>query len=102
MPPGCRNNKRYQDVLAILNAGINVICAFNVQHLDSLKDVVERVTGVVIREPCPTASSNRLIRIVNLDLATEDLIDRLGGKSMPKEDFRSGELLPGRESVGLA
>ncbi|HEV3023999.1 MAG TPA: sensor histidine kinase KdpD, partial [Pirellulales bacterium] len=48
--PDCRHHKRYQDVLEILNAGINVICAFNVQHLESLKDVVERVTGVVIRE----------------------------------------------------
>ncbi|HWC89380.1 MAG TPA: sensor histidine kinase KdpD, partial [Pirellulales bacterium] len=44
-PPGCRNGKRYQDVYQILDAGINVICAFNVQHLESLKDVVQRVTG---------------------------------------------------------
>src|SRR5882724_4293640 len=47
--PDSRNRKRYQDVLDILETGINVICAFNVQHLESLKDLVERVTGVVIR-----------------------------------------------------
>ena len=47
--PGSRNRKRYQDVLDILDAGINVICAFNVQHLESLKDLVERATGV--RDP---------------------------------------------------
>ena len=54
--PGSRNNKRYQDVYDILDAGINVICAFNVQHLESLKDVVERVTGVAIRETVPDNS----------------------------------------------
>src|SRR5260221_1880170 len=51
--PGSRNKKRYQDVFELLDAGINVICAFNVQHLESLKDVVERATGVAIRETVP-------------------------------------------------
>jgi two-component system sensor histidine kinase KdpD len=79
--PGSRNHKRYQDVLDILDAGINVICAFNVQHLESLKDVVERTTGVVIRETVPDSFLKRADQIVNLDLATEDLLDRLrGGK----------------------
>ena len=51
--PGSHNRKRYQDVLELLDAGINVIGAFNVQHLESLKDIVERVTGVPIRETVP-------------------------------------------------
>ena len=75
--PGSRNAKRYQDVQEILNAGINVICAFNVQHLESLKDVVERVTGVVIRETVPDTFLAQADQVVNLDLAVEDLTDRL-------------------------
>jgi len=76
-PPGSRNRKRYQDVLEILDAGINVICAFNVQHLETLKDVVERVTGVHIRETVPDSFLKQADQVVNLDLATEDLLDRL-------------------------
>lgn len=75
--PGSRNRKRYEDVLDILAAGINVICAFNVQHLETLKDIVERVTGVVIRETVPDSFLRQADQVVNLDLATEDLIDRL-------------------------
>ena len=75
--PGSRNTRRYQDVLALVDAGINVICAFNVQHLESLKDVVERATGVVIRETVPDTLLKRADQIVNLDLAVEDLLDRL-------------------------
>ncbi|HUY32634.1 MAG TPA: universal stress protein [Pirellulales bacterium] len=75
--PNSRHPKRYQDVLAILDAGINVICAFNVQHLESLKDVVERVTGVVIRETVPDTFLKQADQIVNIDLDVDDLLDRL-------------------------
>jgi len=75
--PDSRNSKRYQDVLDILEARINVICAFNVQHLESLKEVVERATGVVIRETVPDSFLKQADQIVNLDLATEDLLERL-------------------------
>src|SRR5262250_177542 len=75
--PGSRNKKRYQDVLELLDAGINVICAFNVQHLESLKNVVERVTGVVIRETVPDSFLKQADQVVNLDLAAEDLMERL-------------------------
>jgi two-component system sensor histidine kinase KdpD len=75
--PNLRNRKRYQDVLDILAAGINVICAFNVQHLESLKNVVERVTGVVIRETVPDSFLRHADQVVNLDLASEDLLERL-------------------------
>ena len=75
--PGSRNRKRYQDVLELLAAGINVICAFNVQHLESLKDVVERVTGVVIHETVPDRFLKQADQVVNLDLDAEDLLERL-------------------------
>jgi len=79
--PGSRNRRRYQDVLALLDAGINVIGAFNIQHLESLNDVVQRVTGVAIRETVPDSFLKRADQVVNLDLAVEDLIERLqGGK----------------------
>lgn len=75
--PGSRNKKRYQDVLTILEAGINVVGALNIQHLESLKDLVERVTGVVIRETVPDTFLKEADQIVNLDLAVEDLLERL-------------------------
>jgi len=75
--PGSRNRRRYQDVLALLDAGINVIGAFNIQHLESLNDVVQRVTGVAIRETVPDSFLKRADQVVNLDLAVEDLIERL-------------------------
>jgi two-component system sensor histidine kinase KdpD len=75
--PGSRNRKRYQDVLELLDAGINVIGAFNVQHLESLKDVVERFTGVAIRETVPDSFLKQADQVVNLDLSIEDLQERL-------------------------
>jgi two-component system sensor histidine kinase KdpD len=75
--PGSHNRKRYQDVLELLDAGINVIGAFNVQHLESLKDIVERVTGVPIRETVPDSFLKQADQVVNLDLAVEDLQERL-------------------------
>jgi two-component system, OmpR family, sensor histidine kinase KdpD len=75
--PGSRNPKRYQDVYALLDAGVNVISAFNIQHLESLKDMVERATGVHIRETVPDTFLKQADQVVNLDLAVEDLLDRL-------------------------
>ena len=75
--PGSRNRKRYQDVLELLDAGINVIGAFNVQHLESLKDVVERVAGIPIRETVPDSFLKQADQVVNLDLSVEDLQERL-------------------------
>jgi two-component system sensor histidine kinase KdpD len=84
--PGSRNRKRYQDVLELLDAGINVIGAFNVQHLESLKDIVERVTGVVIRETIPDSFLKQADQVVNLDLAVEDLQERLRGGKIYADD----------------
>jgi len=75
--PFCRNKKRYQDVLDLLDAGINVICAFNVQHLESLNDMVKQATSVVVRETVPDSILKRADQVVDIDLAVEDLIDRL-------------------------
>jgi len=104
--PDARNRKRYQDVLDILEAGINVICAFNVQHLESLKDIVERATRVVIRETVPDSFLKRADQVVNLDLAAEDLLERLrAGKIYDQEKvewalahfFKEGNLATLRE-----
>jgi len=76
-PPGSRHRKRHQDVEALLAAGIHVIGAMNVQHLDSLNDLIERVTGVRVRETVPDAFLELADQVVNLDLAVEDLLDRL-------------------------
>jgi two-component system sensor histidine kinase KdpD len=79
--PGSRNRKRYQDVLELLDAGINVIGAFNVQHLESLNDLIERITSVNVRETIPDSFLKQADQVVNLDLAVEDLQERLrGGK----------------------
>ena len=84
--PGSRNRKRYQDVLELLEAGINVICAFNVQHLESLNDLVKQATDVVVRETIPDSFLKQADQVVNLDLAVEDLIERLrAGKIYSQE-----------------
>jgi two-component system sensor histidine kinase KdpD len=75
--PFCKNKKRYQDVVDLLEAGINIICAFNVQHLESLNDLVKQATRVVVREMVPDSILRRADQVVDIDLAVEDLIDRL-------------------------
>jgi len=82
--PGSRNAKRYQDVFEILGAGINVICAFNIQHLESLNDIIQRVTAVKVRETVPDTFLRQADQVVNVDLAVEDLLERL----------RSGRVYP--------
>jgi two-component system sensor histidine kinase KdpD len=84
--PGSRNRKRYQDVIELLDAGINVIGAFNVQHLESLNDLVSRNAGVTVRETVPDSFLKQADQIVNLDLSVEDLLERLkAGKIYPPD-----------------
>ena len=84
--PGSKNRKRYQDVLDLLAAGINVIGALNVQHLESLNDLIARNTGVTVRETVPDSFLEQADQIVNLDLAVEDLLERLkAGKIYPQD-----------------
>jgi len=75
--PGSKNKKRFQDVLDLLAAGINVIGALNIQHLESLKNVVEEASKVAIRETVPDRLLKEAVQVVNLDLAVEDLLERL-------------------------
>jgi two-component system, OmpR family, sensor histidine kinase KdpD len=75
--PGSRNAKRYQDVEEILAAGIHVISTLDIQHLESLYDTVEQVTGVKVRERIPDRVVAEADQIVNVDITTEDLRRRL-------------------------
>jgi len=84
--PGSKNKKRYQDVLDLLGHGINVIGALNIQHLESLNDLIQRNTAVTVRETVPDAFLEQADQVVNLDLAVEDLVERLkAGKIYPTE-----------------
>src|SRR5438034_3160886 len=84
--PGSRNAKRYQDVEELLRAGINVISTLNIQHLESLYDLVEKATGVKVKERLPDYIIGMADQLVNVDLSAEDLRDRLlAGKIYPKE-----------------
>ena len=75
--PGSRHPYRYQDVGELLDAGIDVYTTVNIQHLESLNDVVERLTGVRVRETVPDAVFDRARDIVLVDLPPRELIERL-------------------------
>ncbi|HEX6965372.1 MAG TPA: universal stress protein [Gemmatimonadaceae bacterium] len=84
--PGAKHRKRWEDVLELLDHGINVISAVNVQHLESLNDVVQRTLGVMVRETVPDWVVARADQVVNIDLSAEDLRQRLlEGKIYGKE-----------------
>src|SRR5262245_9058396 len=75
--PGSRHEKRYQDVLDILDAGIHVMTAVNIQHLETLNDAVARVTGVRVRETVPDTFLDRADEVINVDVTVEELRNRL-------------------------
>ncbi len=88
--PGSRNAKRYQDVQDVLAAGIHVISAMNIQHLESLYNTVENLVGVKVRERVPDAVLAEADQVVNIDLAAEDLQQRLrDGKIYPRDRVQS-------------
>jgi two-component system sensor histidine kinase KdpD len=74
---GSQNEKRWQDVITILNAGINVISAVNIQHIESLNEEVEEITGAIINERIPDKVLQLADEVVNIDLTADELIDRL-------------------------
>src|SRR6201993_599282 len=74
--PGSRHPKRYMDVEELLVAGIDVYTTLNVQHLESLNDVVAQITGVIVQETVPDAVLERADEIELVDLPPEDLLDR--------------------------
>lgn len=75
--PGSRHPKRWQDVEELLNAGINVYTTINVQHLESLNDVVARITGVWVKETVPDAVFDKADEISLVDIPSEELLKRL-------------------------
>lgn len=104
--PGSRHPKRYQDVLELLAAGIDVYTTVNVQHLDSLNDIVGGITGITIRETLPDRVFDEADEVVLVDLTPDDLLQRLkeGKVYFPEQAaraiqnfFRKGNLLALRE-----
>ena len=84
--PGSRHPKRYQDVEELIRAGVHVITTVNVQHLESLHDLVERFTGVKVKERVPDYVLAEADQIINVDVSAEDLQERLrGGKVYPPD-----------------
>jgi two-component system, OmpR family, sensor histidine kinase KdpD len=75
--PGSAHEKRYEDVLDILDAGIGVLTAVNIQHLETLNDAVGRVTGVHVRETVPDTFLDRADEVVNVDVTVQELQSRL-------------------------
>jgi two-component system sensor histidine kinase KdpD len=75
--PGSPHEKRYQDVLELLDAGINVITAVNIQHIESLNDAIASTTGVRVRETIPDWVLKRADEVVNVDVSVETLRTRL-------------------------
>jgi len=75
--PGSKNRKRYEDVLELLDAGINVMTAVNIQHLETLNDAVNRSANTVIRETVPDSFLKRADEVVNVDVTVNELRNRL-------------------------
>ncbi len=84
--PGSRHEKRYQDVEELLACGINVITAVNIQHLEGLRPLVKRITGIEVKETLPDAFLSRADQVVTVDISVEELRQRLReGKIYPQE-----------------
>ena len=75
--PGSKHEKRYQDVEEILDAGIHVISTLNIQHLESLYEIVEKSTGVKVRERIPDWVVTGADEVVNVDVSVDDLRERI-------------------------
>ncbi len=104
--PGSRHDKRYEDVLDLLEAGIHVMTAVNIQHLETLNDAVAKATGVRVRETVPDTFLDRADEVINVDVTVEELRNRLrAGKIYRPEKveqaltnfFRKGNLSTLRE-----
>jgi two-component system sensor histidine kinase KdpD len=104
--PGTRHKKRWQEVQELLCAGISVYTTVNVQHLESLNDIVRQITGVIVRETLPDSFMDRADEIELIDLPPDDLLQRLkeGKVYIPEQAekamenfFRKGNLIALRE-----
>ncbi len=103
---GSKNEKRWQDVMEILDTGINVISAINIQHIESLNDDIRQITGIEVKERVPDSVLAQANEVVNIDLTAEELIDRLKEGKIYKAEkintalqnfFRSENILQLRE-----
>lgn len=74
---GSKNEKRWQDVMDIIDAGINVISAVNIQHIESLNDDIKEITGIEVKERIPDSVLKAADEVVNIDLTADELITRL-------------------------
>ena len=74
---GSLNEKRWQDVMALLDEGINVISAINIQHIESVNEEVQEITGIEVKERVPDSVLQEADEVVNIDLTAEELIARL-------------------------
>ena len=83
---GSGNPKRWQDVMQILDAGISVISAVNIQHIEGLNEAVEEITGVEVRERVPDSVLAMADEVVNIDLTADELIDRLKAGKIYRSD----------------
>jgi two-component system sensor histidine kinase KdpD len=104
--PGVRHPKRWQDVNELLDAGINVYTTLNIQHVDSLTDVVAKITGVVIRETVPDSVLDEADEVALVDLPPDELLERLkegkvyvpaSAQEAMRNFFRKGNLIALRE-----
>lgn len=104
--PGSRHAKRWQDVVELLEAGINVYTTVNIQHIESLNDVVAKITGVAVRETVPDSILEQADEVELIDLPPDDLLQRLkeGKVYVPEQAqeavrsfFRKGNLIALRE-----
>ncbi len=104
--PGARHAKRWQDVEELLDAGIDVYTTLNVQHVESLNDVVAQITGVVVRETVPDSVLEQADEVELVDLPPDELLERLreGKVYVPgqaeeamRNFFRKGNLIALRE-----
>ncbi len=103
---GSKNEKRWQDVMEILDAGINVISAVNIQHIESLNEEVKAITGVEVTERIPDSVLKEADEVVNIDLTADELVTRLKEGKIYTPDkieramnnfFRSDKILQLRE-----
>ena len=104
--PGSRHEKRWQDIEEILAAGIDVYTTINVQHFESLNDIVTQITGIAVRETVPDSILDRAAEIMLVDIPPEELLERLrqGKVYVPEQAnlaaqkfFRPGNLIALRE-----
>ncbi|MFZ6664747.1 sensor protein KdpD [Peijinzhouia sedimentorum] len=83
---GSKNEKRWQDVMDVIDAGINVITAVNIQHIESLNEEIKEITGVEVRERIPDKVLALADEVVNIDLTSDELIARLKAGKIYKQD----------------